>query len=257
MPTERTIAVKISFLGCAYHGFQRQKNALSVQQVIEQALFKILGEPTVIFGCSRTDTGVSAREYVFHFKTQNRITEFKLKGALNHFLPDDIVVLDCVRAPDSFHARYDTVQKEYEYIVHNTRQKDPFCVGRALIYGITHLDEKLLDAAAQAFVGRHDFSAFCSSGGSANSHVRTVTRAAVRREGDDVIFSFAADGFLYNMVRIMVGTLIAVNEGKIVPDEINDIIKSRDRKKAGKTAAACGLYLKSVTYKDDLFKKES
>lgn len=255
MPSERTLAVKIRFLGTAYHGFQRQQNALSVQQVIEAALLKILGEPTVIFGCSRTDTGVSAAEYVFHFKTQNSITPYKLKGALNHFLPDDIGVFDCAEAPEGFHARYDTAQKEYEYIIRNSRQKDPFCEGRVFRYGITHLDEEKLDRAAKHFVGKHDFSAFCSMHDGAKSHIRTVTAAGVHREGEDVIFTFRADGFLYNMVRIMVGTLLAVNEGRISQDSIPEIIKSCDRTRAGATAEACGLYLKKVIYNNDPFGK--
>ena len=256
MPSERTIAVKIRFLGTAYHGFQRQQNALSVQEVVEDALFKILGRQTVIFGCSRTDTGVSAAEYVFSFKTQNPITPFKLKGALNHFLPDDIAVFDAVEAEDNFHARYDTAEKEYEYIIRNSRQKDPFCEDRVCRYSITQLDERLLNSAAAQFVGTHDFSAFCSMNDGAKSHIRTITKAEVIRSGEDVVFTFRADGFLYNMVRIMVGTLLAVNEGRIRADSIADIIKSKERKRAGATAEANGLYLKKVVYKNDPFERK-
>lgn len=255
MHRERTLAVKIGFLGGAYHGFQRQHNAMSVQEVIESALQNILKEQTVIFGCSRTDTGVSAKEYVFHFKTKNDITPFKLKGALNHFLPDDIGVFDVADAPDDFHARYHTLEKEYEYIVKNTRQKDPFSEGRVYRYGITQLDAELLNREAKGFIGTHDFSAFCSMHDGAKSHVRTVTAAEVLRRGEDVIFRFGADGFLYNMVRIMVGTLIWVNEGKISRGNIPDIIESRQRSRAGLTAPACGLYLNRVVYKKDPFDK--
>lgn len=251
--SERTIAVKIRFLGFAYHGFQRQQNALTVQEVIENALAAILGEQTVIFGCSRTDTGVSAVEYVFHFKTQNTITAEKLKGALNHYLPDDIAVFKAAEAESDFHARYDTSQKEYKYIIKNTRQKDPFCEGRAFRYGICRLDEELLCREAKAFLGKHDFSAFCSSSDGAKSHVRTVTFAEVKRQGDDVVFTFRADGFLYNMVRIMVGTLLWINEGKIPPQSIPEIIESRSRGRAGATAPACGLYLNRVIYENDPF----
>lgn len=255
MSKERTLAVKIRFLGAGYHGFQRQQNALTIQEVIEAALLKILGQPTTIFGCSRTDTGVSAYEYVFSFKTSNLITTEKLKGALNHFLPDDIAVLDAAEAGENFHARYDTKEKEYEYIVRNTRQKDPFCEGRVCRYGITRLNENLLNRAAVHFVGKHDFSAFCSADDGAVSHVRTITRASVERRGDDVIFTFRADGFLYNMVRIMVGTLLFVNQGKIDENDIPKIIESRERKNAGMTAEAQGLYLKKVIYKSDPFNK--
>lgn len=255
MSRERTLAVKIRFLGAGYHGFQRQQNALTIQEVIEDALLKILGQPTTIFGCSRTDTGVSAYEYVFSFKTQNPITTEKLKGALNHFLPDDIAALEVAEADENFHARYNTKEKEYEYIVRNTRQKDPFCEGRAYRYGITRLDENLLNRAAAHFVGRHDFSAFCSMHDGAKSHTRTITHASVERCGDDVIFTFRADGFLYNMVRIMVGTLLFVNQGKIDENDIPKIIESRERKNAGITAEPQGLYLKKVFYDNDPFNK--
>lgn len=249
----KTLAVKIRFLGSAYHGFQRQQNALSVQEVIENALASILGEETVIFGCSRTDTGVSAAEYVFHFKTENAITPFKLKGALNHFLPDDIAVYAVAEVCDDFHARYHTREKEYKYIVRNTRQKDPFSEGRVYRYGIVQLDEQMLNKEAQAFLGMHDFSAFCSVNDGAKSHVRTITAASVQRQGEDVIFTFRADGFLYNMVRIMVGTLIWINEGKIAKGSIPKIIEGCDRARAGATAPACGLYLNKVIYENDPF----
>jgi len=255
MPSERNIAVKIRFVGANYHGFQRQQNAITVQQIIEDALENILGSKTTVFGCSRTDTGVSAAEYVFNFKTENEITPFKLKGALNHFLPDDIAVLDCAVAPDNFHARYSAVKKRYVYTVRNSRQKDPFCMGRAYFYGISQIDEHLLDKSAKAFLGKHDFSAFCSAHDSVKSHVREITYAEVKRCGEDVLFTFEADGFLYNMVRIMVGTLLFVSEGKIKADEIKGIIESQDRKRAGMTAAAEGLCLSKVYYESDPFEK--
>lgn len=256
MPSIRNFAVKIRFLGANYHGFQRQQNAVTVQEIIEDALFNILGEKTVIFGCSRTDTGVSAKEYVFNFKTENAITPFKLKGALNHFLPDDIGVLKTAIVPDDFHARYSTKAKRYVYTVRNTKEKDPFSMGRAFFYGISHIDAALLDRCAKAFVGKHDFSAFCSAHDSVKSHVREITHASVERRGDDVLFTFEADGFLYNMVRIMVGTLLFVSEGKIKENAISDIIESKDRKRAGMTAGAEGLMLERVIYEQDIFKKE-
>ena len=252
----KTFAVKIRFLGANYHGFQRQQNALTVQEVIEGALLKILGENTVIFGCSRTDTSVSAAEYVFSFKTENAITPNKLKSALNHFLPDDIGVFEAVQARDDFHARYDTSQKEYKYIIRNTRQKDPFCEGRVFRYGIKKLDADFLNKEAQDLLGTHDFSSFCSADDGAKSHVRTITQASVERKGDDVIFTFRADGFLYNMVRIMVGTLLWMSEGKIKMGSIPEIIESRNRQKAGATADAIGLYLNRVIYENDPFSEK-
>ena len=256
MQKERNIAVKISFLGGAYHGFQRQQNALTIQEIIETALEKILGEKSVIFGCSRTDAGVSAKEYVFNFKTANSITAYKLKGALNHFLPDDIAAICCTEVEDGFHARYSAIEKEYKYIVCNTRQKDPFTEGRVFRYGITKIDADALNNAAQSFVGEHDFSAFCSMHDGAKSHVRNIKSAGVKRCGDDVVFTFRADGFLYNMVRIMVGTLLFVSEGKIAAEDIPAIIESQDRKKAGFTAEPQGLYLNRVIYENNPFENE-
>lgn len=249
----RNIAVKIRFLGSRFHGFQRQQNAVTIQEAIETALFKILGEETVIFGCSRTDAGVSAIEYVFNFKTENTISLYKLKGALNHFLPDDIAVFDLCEAEEAFHARYSCIEKEYKYIIRNTRQKDPFADDRVCRYGISYLDEEMLNREAKSFLGSHDFSAFCSVNDGAKSHIREIKEASVKREGDDVIFTFRADGFLYNMVRIMVGTLVFINEGKIKEGSIPDIINSLDRGGAGQTAEAKGLYLSKVFYQNDIF----
>ena len=253
MPENRNIAVKIRFLGSRFHGFQRQKNAVTIQEIIENALFKILGQETVIFGCSRTDKGVSAIEYVFSFKTENAISLYKLKGALNHFLPDEIAVFDLCEVNEDFHARYSCIEKEYKYIIRNTRQKDPFVDGRVCRYGISYLDEEMLSREAKSFLGRHDFSAFCSVNDGAKSHIREIRAAEVTREGDDVIFTFRADGFLYNMVRIMVGTLVFINEGKIKEGSIPDIIKGKDRGKAGQTAEAEGLYLSKVFYQNNPF----
>lgn len=252
----RTIAVKIRFLGAAYHGFQRQKNAVTVQQLLEEALLKILGEKAVVYGCSRTDAGVSAAEYVFHFQTGNPIAPQKIVGALNHLLPPDIGVTDAVQAPDAFHARWAAAGKEYRYFVRNERGKDPFCEGRAFRYAVSHIDVPFLNAQAQELCGRHDFSAFCSAHDGAGSHLRCVTRAEVRREGGLVCFIFAADGFLYNMVRIMVGTLLHISEGKKAPGSIRTILESGRRENAGFTAPACGLYLWRVFYPDDPFKSK-
>ena len=244
----KNFAVKISFLGTDFHGFQRQQNAHTVEAEILKALFKILGEKTEIFGCSRTDAGVSALEYVFNFKTENKITPLRLKSALNHFLPDSIAVLKIAEVEESFHARYSCKEKEYRYIIRNSKEKCPFSDKRKTKYGISLLDAEKLNECAQSFLGEHDFSAFCSMHDGAKSHIRHITSARVFRDGEDVIFEFRANGFLYNMVRIAVGTLLEVQQGKISPADISAIISAKDRSRAGFTAPPHGLYLKEVKY---------
>ncbi|MBQ9937335.1 MAG: tRNA pseudouridine(38-40) synthase TruA [Oscillospiraceae bacterium] len=251
----RNLAVKIQFIGKNYHGFQRQDNAVSVQGEIEEALFKILGEKISIIGCSRTDTGVSAKEYVFNFKTNSDITPFKLMGALNYYLSEDIGVLDAVEVEENFHARYSCVKKEYIYIIRNARGRSPFVNNTALSYMISELDAESLNCEAQDLVGTYDFSSFCSLHDSAKSHIRTIYSAEVKREGENVIFKFCADGFLYNMVRIMVGTLLFINEGKINKGQIKNIIEAKNRKCAGATAEGVGLILNRVYYQNEIFKE--
>lgn len=237
----------MAYDGSRYHGFQRQQNALAVQEVVESAAEKLLDEKTVIYGCSRTDTGVHAREFVFNFHTESPISERGVVMGMNSLLPDDIAVTQCELVPDSFHARYDCKGKEYEYLVHNSAIKNPFYANRAYRYWF-RMDEKLMNRSAQSFVGRHDFKAFCSAACTKEITIRTVESFTVERSGDIISFRVRADGFLYNMVRIMVGTLIFINEGKIAPDAVGGLIASRDRTRAGKTVPPQGLYLNKVFY---------
>ena len=243
----RNIRLTVAYDGSAYHGWQRQDNALAVQEVIERALFKLMGERITGNGCSRTDAGVHAREYVLSFGTESPISCRGIVLGLNSRLPEDIAALDCSEAPEGFHARYSCTGKEYEYIVHNSRIRDPFLKSRA--YRTTfHIDEEKLDRAAKSFVGEHDFKALCSAACDKENTVRRIYRFDVRREGDRVIFTVSGSGFLYNMVRIMVGTLLFVNEGKIDEGELPEILVSRDRTRAGKTVPPQGLYLVKVYY---------
>ena len=167
--------------------------------------------------------------------------------ALNAKLPLDIVVLACEEVPFDFHARFDTKSKEYIYKIWNSEVRNPFLLDTVFQYKYK-LDEVKLDKAAKDFIGTYDFGAFCASGSSVLDTERTVYSASVTREGDMVIFKVSGDGFLYNMVRIMVGTLIYINEGKIGQNDIKDIILSLDRSKAGKTVSPEGLYLNKVNY---------
>lgn len=243
----RNFKVYMSYDGTNYHGFQRQENAIAVQQIVEETIEKLLNEKIVIYGCSRTDTGVHAYEYCFNFRHNNTIDCRGCIRALNSRLPDDISVLSCEEVDDNFHARYDCKGKEYIYKIHNSEIKNPFLKDRAYRYWYK-IDEKLLDKEAQAFVGTHDFNAFCASGSTKINTVRTIYDFSVKREGDMIIMTVSGNGFLYNMVRIMVGTLLFVNEGKIKQGQLADIINSCDRTKAGRTAPPHGLYLNKVFY---------
>lgn len=245
---ERNLLLKIAYDGSCYHGWQIQENAHTVQAEFQNALGKILGKAPEIKACSRTDTGVHARVFCISAVVENPITPERLRGALNHFLPESISCLSCEEVPMSFHARYSCKGKEYVYLIHNSEIRDPFLRGRALQYWYP-MDEALLNEAAGHFVGAHDFTSFCTlDARKSGDLVRTVYAAGVERQGDKVLFTVSANGFLYNMVRIMVGTLLRVQQGKLTPGDIPEILRRRDRKFAGPTAPACGLYLNRVFY---------
>lgn len=245
----RNLVLTVAFEGTAYHGWQVQKNAATVQETLQDALARVLCRRPPLTGCSRTDAGVHARQYVCNFPTENEIPCASLVRALNSLLPEDIAVLGCAEAPPSFHARYSAVGKEYLYRVDNGPVRDPFLRRIACFYP-RPIDEDRLRRVAAAFVGRHDFRAFRAAGGKDGETVRTVTSFSVAREGNLVLFAVAADGFLYNMVRIMAGTLLAVAEGKIAEDALPGIIESGRRSAAGPTAPARGLTLNRVFYHD-------
>ncbi len=248
----RNIMVTISYDGSAYHGWQIQKNALSVQEVFQNALFKIIKEKTDIKGCSRTDTGVHAKMYVINFKTSCKIGCKNLVLALNKFLPGDISAIDCKEVDNEFHARYSCIAKEYIYKIWHNKIKNPFLDNRALHYWYP-LDVTELNFAAQYFLGKHDFTSFSTLDNKreAKNMIRTIESFQVYQALNDeniIEFKVKADGFLYNMVRIMVGTLLRVAQGKIKKEDIPMIINSKNRSKAGPTAPAQGLYLNKVFY---------
>lgn len=251
----RNLRLSLAFDGSRYHGWQMQQNAVTVQALLREALARICGKEETIIGCSRTDAGVHARIYVCSVRSECRLPCETLVHALNGNLPRDIVILTCDEVPPDFHAQYACTGKTYCYHIHNARQRNPFCEGYALHYP-QKLDVGFLHGQARDFVGKHDFSAFCAAGGSVQSTVRTVTEASVGREGDCVVFSVAADGFLYNMVRILTGTLLAIAQGKLAPGSIPAILESRDRDCAGATAPAQGLFLTHVCYADRDFESE-
>ena len=243
----RNIKVTISFCGTAYHGFQRQINAVGIQNVIEDILSVMLNEKAVIYGCSRTDTGVHANMYCFSFRTESRIPCKNLVRGLNALLPDDIAVQSAEDVPPDFHARYCCRGKEYVYLIMNKEIKDPFLSDRALHYPYDlNIDE--MKRAAAYFEGKHDFASFCGTANLKENSVRNIEYASVIQDESFVKFVVKGDGFLYNMVRIMVGTLLGVSEGSIACADIPALMDARDRVKAGRTAKPYGLYLNKVFY---------
>ena len=250
------ILLNLRYVGTAYCGYQVQNNGVSIQQRLNEASKALFGFDCDIVGCSRTDRGVHANMFCACVSERGKetisstIPEASLPVAFNSYLPGDIAVSSARYVDDSFHPRYDVKYKEYVYRIYNAPDPDPFLHGRVWHYPRPISDEALarMDEAAKAFVGKHDFSAFMASGSKVVDTVRSVVSARVTREGDTVLFTVSADGFLYNMVRIMTGTLIAVAQGKIAPSDIPAIIESRDRKNAGATAPAEGLYLNRVEY---------
>lgn len=239
--------VTVAFKGTNYHGFQRQENLPTVQGTIENAFYKLIGEKVTINGCSRTDAGVHANMFVFNVLLNSTINERGIIYGLNGVLPPDIAVLACETAPDDFHARYDCKGKEYVYIIHNSEIKSPFYADSAYRSWYP-IDAEKLDIAAKDYIGTHDFKSFCSTACDKEITVRTIFDFSVKRDGDRVFFTVSGDGFLYNMVRIMVGTLLFINDGKLPPDSIPDIISKLDRTCAGKTVPPQGLYLNKVFY---------
>lgn len=243
----RNLLMTIQYDGSAYHGWQVQSNALTVQEVFQNAVEKVFRSRLDIKGCSRTDSGVHANMYCVSLKTDMNIDCLGALRAMNTALPPDIAVIDCREVPSDFHPRYSCKSKEYVYKIYNGSIRNPFLQKYTFHYRYA-LDAELMDREAQAFLGKHDFSGFCSARSDIEDTVRFVKNVSVKREGDMVLFTVEADGFLYNMVRIMVGTLLFVNEGKIKPGELKDVIESKDRSRAGKTAPPQGLYLNRVNY---------
>ena len=243
----RNLKVFTAYCGTAYHGFQRQENAVGVQNILEEKLSLLTNGDVKINGCSRTDTGVHANEYCFSFETEHSIPCNNIIRGMNSILPDDISILSCEEVPADFHARYSCIAKEYEYLILNRQSKDPFLADRALHYPFK-LDIPLIEKAAQDFVGTHDFTSFCGTANLKENTVRTIEYFKVQQCESLVKLIVKGDGFLYNMVRVMVGTLIFINEGKLDAGSIPAIIEAKDRNLAGKTIGAQGLYLNKVFY---------
>ena len=243
----RNLKVTMGFRGTNYHGFQRQPNGITVQEVVETALSQLFNEPVTIQGCSRTDTGVHAKEYCFTMQTEKQLPERNFTRGACGYLPEDISIYRVEEMPPEFHARFSCKAKEYMYRIHNSESKNPFTTDLELLYR-RKMDVPLMQEAAQHFVGTHDFATFCTNYTEKQNTIRTIHDITIEKQGNTVILLVKGNGFLYNMVRILVGTLLSVNEGRIAVSELDDLLASKNRVLAGITAQAHGLYLNRVFY---------
>lgn len=250
------ILLHVAFLGTNYCGYQTQPNGVTVQQKLNEAAKALFGFACDIVGCSRTDSGVHANQFCATVakkgegRIETTIPMEKIPLAMAQYLPEDISVLRAQAVSEEFHARYAVTYKEYVYRIWNRPERNPFESNRAWHYPKPISDEALdrMKAAASRFLGTHDFSSYMAADSKIKDAVRTICEAEVTRCGDVIEFRVCADGFLYHMVRILMGTLIAVAEGKLTPEQIDDVTEAHDRRCAGITAPPQGLYLNRVVY---------
>jgi len=243
----KNIALKLSYDGTNYHGWQVQKSEVTVAGTIEAALSRLCEHTVKVSGCGRTDAGVHAKVYCANFKTSSTIPPDRFPYALNTYLPADIAVQSAMLVPDDFDANLSCIKKEYTYKIICSQIHDPFFSKKAYFYPHT-LDVDSMKKAAEHFVGTHDFAAVRSVGTETKTTVRTVYWYDVEQLGEVTALRVCADGFLYNMARAMAGTLIYVSEGKILPGEIPGLLNSKDRRLTGPTLPPDGLYLTKLWY---------
>ena len=242
---------KIKYLGTNFHGFQVQPEKRTVQGELCTALALATGHPCKVTGCSRTDAGVHANEFCITVESDGAtVPPEKLPVAVARFMPTDLSLYYAEKASDDFHPRYDVVSKEYLYRIKNERVYDPFYYGRAWFLPKPIDDEHIakMQRAAVLIVGKKDFSTFMSPGSDITDTVRNVFYLKIEKSGTDIDIRICADGFLYNMVRIIVGTLVEVAYDRLAPEKITEVIESHDRRNAGMTAPPDGLYLNKVSY---------
>ena len=243
----RNIKLTIEYDGKDFNGWQKQPNKLNIQGEIERAIYNITKEEVDLIGSGRTDAGVHAFGQIANFKTNSNISIEKMAIAINSQLKNSIVVKKAEEVDERFHSRYNAKRKTYRYVINNTEYGS--AIYRNLEYHFPiKLNVENMKEAAKFFEGEHDFKAFKSSGTSGKNSVRTIYKSEVRTDGERILIELTGNGFLYNMVRIISGTLLDVGLGKIEPSEIEDIINSKDRTRAGKTLPAHGLYLVKVNY---------
>ena len=248
----RRVALLLSYDGTAYAGWQRQQNALAVQQVVEQALSRLVGTPVGITGASRTDAGVHALGQVVHFDTKATIPAEKLPYALNTMLPADVRALAGADVPEDFHARFSACGKRYVYRIHNAPHASALERDHTAHVPV-RLDIAAMRRALPALLGTHDFAAFQAAGGTAKTTVRTLDQADLSQSGDELRLTVGGNAFLYNMVRIIAGTMLEIGKGKLGEDAFAKALQSGDRLTLGVTAPARGLTLCEVRYPFPLF----
>jgi len=238
----------VAYDGTDFAGYQVQPGKRTVQDEIERVLTRMHKQEIKVVASGRTDAGVHAKGQVIHFDSNLQMAEWQWKKGLNALLPDDIHVLHVAPVVANFHARYDAVKKEYRYLLHVNSDPNPF-TRNYIVHFPKDLDLATMQMAAAELTGRYDFTSFCATNTRVQDKVREIEKVAITQEDDGVIqFSFVGDGFLYNMVRIIVGTLLEVGTGKRKATEMKEILQAKDRNVAGKTAPAHGLYLWTVWY---------
>lgn len=241
--------------GSNYHGFQVQPDQITIQEVIEKSLKRIhKGEDIRIHMSGRTDRGVHAYAQPIHFDTQLHLKAEAWIRSVNAYLPKDVRIIGATEIDDDFHVRYDSIGKTYEYKLCIGRYVDPFSANYVGHYPL-YFDYERAQECLEYFLGTHDFSSFCSKNSSVEDKIRTINDFTLTKENDILTFTISGDGFLYNMVRIIIGTIIDVAHGKYDKEHIAEILAKKERKFAGKRADANGLYLKKVYYDNDIVNK--
>ena len=242
----KRVLLTISYDGTAYHGWQVQTNCITVQQTLQDALEKLLGKRVAVTGCSRTDAGVHAREFACHLDCEEHFPKNAFLKGLNSLLPNDISVIDCKEVAQNFHARYNAKGKKYIYNMYIGVQ-NPF-YSRYMLHLDKMPDIDLMNKFCKGIIGTHDFAGFSSSKRTVEDTVRTITHCQVTVKDNKIYFEIKGDGFLYNMVRILAGTALAVGQHRLKYDCYNDVFKCNDRTKAGDTLPAFALILDKVYF---------
>ena len=243
----RNIKITIEYDGKDFNGWQKQPNKLNIQGEIERAIEIVTGEKVDLIGSGRTDAGVNALNQIANFKIENNIPIEKIPYALNSQLKKSIRIKNAEEVDERFHSRYHCKKKTYQYTINNSKQGT--AIYRYMQYHYQYkLDENKMNEAVKYLIGEHDFKSFKASGGSGKTTVRIIYDASVKRDGDLIFITLTGNGFLYNMIRIIAGTLVEIGEGKYEPSKMKEILEAKDRSLAGKTLPANGLCLMNVMY---------